>query len=173
MRDHAAFASSMTALALALPGREITEPMLEVYWRALTSLTDAEFQRAAGEALRRSKFFPVPAELLEWGRPHAVDPVATAARTLARAELLTEYCPNSGTWWSGERIRKEIGEAAYQAFHACGGSPGFRQIDDPYHGPGVRKAFVECYLRVVRLEPRFALPTPDVTGSPQLTRSST
>jgi hypothetical protein len=169
MIDRAAFTSAMAALATALPAsRPITEATYEVYWRACGELSDAEFQRGAEACLRRCRFFPVPAELLEAGRP-AVDPAAEAGRALQRAVRLSEYSPVIGTWYSAERIRHELGEAAYQAFHACGGSSALRQLDDEFHGARVRKDFVECFIRIARRDRRLALPEPrepDLTPEP-------
>lgn len=160
MTDRPAFAAAMAGLALALPGRELSDALLELYWRALADLDDHEFARAAETAIRRCRFFPTPAELLGFARPPRVDSHAAAGRVYLQAQGLTEYCPNTGTWWSAERIRATLGEAAYQAFHACGGSAGFRLAEDPYHGPRVRREFVECFQRVVAAEPQAALPAP-------------
>jgi hypothetical protein len=165
VNDRAAFTSTMAALSTALPtaGRPITEATFEVYWRALAPLSDAEFQRGAEVCLRRCRFFPVPSELLDAGRP-VTDSAADAFRVMNRALLLTDYDPEGGTTWRIQRLREELGEATAQAFLACGGAPAFRQYDSPFHGAAIRKAFMESYQRSVLLEPQLALPAgPDRT----------
>lgn len=160
MIDKKRFSSVMLSLSLALKmyGRELSAELQQVYWNALQDLTDDEFEFAAAVVMRRDTEFPTPSQLLEIAHPPAEDPVTAAARTMDKALSLTEYCPRTGTWWSGERIRHALGEAAYQAFHACGGSAAFRQVDDPYHGARVRRDFVECYQRVLRADPLTSLP---------------
>jgi hypothetical protein len=160
MTDKKRFASVMLSMSLALKmyGRELSTELQQVYWNALQDLTDDQFEFAAAVVMRRDTEFPTPSQLLEIARPPAEDPQATAARMLDKALMLSEHCPHSGTWWSGERIRHTLGEAAYQAFHACGGSPAFRQVEDPYHGARVRRDFVECYMRVMRADPLTCLP---------------
>ena len=58
-------AAALATLAVALPGKDISSPLLEVYWRALADLTDAELEAAATKALRACRFFPTPSELLD------------------------------------------------------------------------------------------------------------
>jgi hypothetical protein len=164
MKDRARFASTMTAMALVLPGRPLTDPTLEVYWRVLADLTDAELERAATAILRdtsRPVFFPTPAELLLAARPR--DPAA-AMRTLDRLRLLAEYSPRVGDTWSVSRIRAELGEAAVTAYLVAGASSGMRELADPAHAPFVRNRFVAAYDEAVARNPLAALPAgPDHT----------
>ena len=158
----------MLALAAGLKmyGRELDEVTTETYWRALADLTDDEFEAAAQAILRRETEFPPPAVILAVARPRT-DPAAEAHRMLARAwSVGREVIPGNGCWWSGEKIRTELGRAAYEAFHACGGSAAFRDLDDPFHGPRIRREFAEAWQRVVAQEPAAALPAPG--AAPQL-----
>jgi hypothetical protein len=159
MRDRKRFASTMLSLSLSLKmyGRELSGPMQEVYWTALADLTDEEFARAAEVLIRRETEFPPPAMFLAVARPQR-DLAAEAFQVLNRCLLLTTYDPEGGTSWSGRQIQAEVSQAAYEAFHACGGAPAFRLYDDPIHGPRVRREFVECYQRVVRSDAQLALP---------------
>lgn len=159
MTDRERFASVMLSLSLALQmyGRELTKAMQDVYWKALAGVSDDELEAAAQIVIRSDKEFPSPARLLELARP-PVESAAQAHRVMALAwEAGRQVIPGQGTWWSGVVIREKIGEAAYEAFHACGGSAAFRDMDDPYHGSRIRREFVECWRRVVMREPATAL----------------
>lgn len=46
----------------ALKGRQLTPPMIELYWRAMHDWDIAEFQAASVRLLKTCKFFPTPAE---------------------------------------------------------------------------------------------------------------
>lgn len=162
MKDKKRFASTMLSLSLALKmfGRDLDEELQLVYWRALEDLSDDEFERAAAILILRETEFPQPALFLEVARPKA-DGAAEAFRLMCKAWFAgKEYDPESGSSWSAIKIRAALGEGAYEAFHACGGSEGFRLMDDDYHGPGIRRAFADSYQRVTRADPRKALPQP-------------
>jgi hypothetical protein len=171
MKDEARFASVMASMALVLPmyGRELTADLQEIYWHALAGLSDQEFETAAHALMRTETQFPPPARFLDVVRP--TNPTADATRALARAwEFGKQVIPGQGCWWSGDAIREKVGPAAYEAFHACGGSSAFQNLDSEYHGPGIRKAFVEAYEQATRNDPRTALPSPERGALP---RSST
>ena len=159
MKDRKRFGSVMLSLSVSLKmyGRELTDAMRDVYWTALADLSDDEFERAAAVLIRRETEFPPPALFLEVARPQR-DLAAEAFQVLNRCLLLTTYDPEGGTSWSGRQIQAEVSQAAYEAFHACGGAPSFRLYDDPIHGPRVRREFVECYQRMVRSDTQLALP---------------
>lgn len=161
MKDEARFASIMASMALVLPmfGRELTADLQEIYWRALATLTDEEFETAAHALMRTETQFPPPARFLDVIRPTNL--TAEANRALARAwDLGKQVMPGHGCWWSGDAIREKVGPAAYEAFHACGGSSAFQQLDSEYHGAGIRKLFVEAYRSQVAAAPERALPAP-------------
>lgn len=162
------------AVSLKMYGRELTDPMRDVYWRALATLTDDDFERAAEIILRSDTDFPPPARFLDVLRP---DAEAEAGRALARAWMLgKEVLPGEGCWWSAEKIRAEVGPAAAEAFHACGGSSAFKDVDSEYHGAGIRKAFIAAYRREVQLDVARALPagpnTPALTTGQLLALAS-
>lgn len=170
MKDEARFASVMASMALVLPmfGRELTPDLQEIYWQALAALSDDEFETAAHALMRTETQFPPPARFLDVIRPTNL--TADATRALGRAwDLGKQVLPGQGCWWSGDAIREKVGQAAYEAFHACGGSSAFRDLDSEYHGPGIRKAFVEAYRNQVAADPDRALPLP----KPELPQLST
>lgn len=161
MKDRQRFSSTMLSLAAALKmyGKELTTATQEVYWTALGDLTDEEFQRAAALLIRRETEFPPPVMFLDVIRPS--NPTADASRALARAwELGKQVIPGQGCWWSGDAIREKVGPAAYEAFHACGGSSAFQNLDSEYHGPRIRRDFIEAYQSQVAAGPQRALPAP-------------
>ena len=47
------------SLSLKMYGRELTDPMRDVYWTALADLSDDEFERAAAVLIRREPKPPV------------------------------------------------------------------------------------------------------------------
>lgn len=159
MKNPARFAKGMLALSLSLKmyGRELSDPMQEVYWRALSDLSDDEFEQAATVLLRRETEFPPPAMFLEVVRVN--DSNADAHRALMLAwNAGKQVIPGEGCWWSGALIREKVGPAAYEAFHACGGSSAFRDLDNEYHGPRIRREFMECYRTAVATDSTRALP---------------
>lgn len=161
MKNKKRFASTMLSLAAVLKmyGKELTEPIQAVYWKALADLTDDEFEQAAAVLIRRETEFPPPALFLDVARPKA-DPAGEAHRVMLQAwNAGKQTIPGEGCWWSADAIRAEVGEAAYEAFHACGGSSAFRDIDNEFHGPRIRREFMECYERVVLTDPAKALPS--------------
>lgn len=163
MKDRARFASSMTALALALPmsgGRTLTDELLDVYWRVLGHLSDADFETAALCVMRdthRPVFFPAPAELLAAALPNAQ---AEAMVMLGRVRGMAEYCPRTGSVWRVSQIRETLGEAAVQGFQAMGGDAGMRELENPDATPFARQRFAAAFQEAVGREPATALPTP-------------
>ena len=134
-------AAALATLAVALPGKEISGPLLEVYWRALADLTDEQLESAATKALRACKFFPTPAELLELARPRNM--VAEAGRVFERVKSLAGYSPQVGAVWSETKIRLALGDAVADAYQAAGGASALMRGDEVW----TRKAFVDAYLK--------------------------
>lgn len=132
-------AAALATLAVALPGKDISSPLLEVYWRALADLTDAELEAAATKALRACRFFPTPSELLELAQPRNL--AAEAGRVFERVQSLADYSPRVGSVWSETKIRLALGDEVADAFQAAGGASALMRGDDVW----TRKAFVEAY----------------------------
>lgn len=132
-------AAALATLAVALPGKEISGPLLEVYWRALADLTDEQLEAAATRALRACRFFPTPSELLELAQPRNL--AAEAGRVFERVKGLADYSPRVGAVWSETKIRLALGDAVADAYQAAGGAAAFATGDEVW----TRKAFVEAY----------------------------
>lgn len=158
--DRQHFGELMLALSeLPMPGRVYSDLTAEVYWRALKVLSREAFTQAAEAALRTAKWFPTPAELLELAR--TTDPATDAGLAFERTLRLHTHSPHAGALWSEAEIRETIGEAAAQAYRAAGGNAAMRHaLHRDAHEPYTRKAFVECYLRVIQRDPATALPVP-------------
>lgn len=167
MNDRAAFASTLLAMSLAMKmyGRELTGELQKVYWKALEPLSDAEFQRAAEILLRRETEFPPPALFLEAARPSG-DPAALAGAALRAVIICQGKHPRSREWYAGAHVQRDLGEAAYQAFHAAGGYQAIEEASDEYHGPGIRRRFMECYERIIKVDPAAATPPPALPPPP-------
>lgn len=163
------FASTMSAMALALPmsnGRQLTQPLLEMYWRVLADLSDEELELAATSIMRnptRAVFFPTPAELLAAARPVSQ---ADAMRSLAAVRRLAEYSPELGDTWSVTTIREKLGPAAAMAFQAIGGDAGMRELHAPANAPFARQRFALAYTDAVSRDARAALPAPAAAALP-------
>lgn len=159
MKNRERFASTMLSMSLVLKmfGKEFDNAFQEVYWNALAPLTDVDFQRAAEILMRRETEFPPPALFFEVLRTE--DAGAQAHRALMAAwNHGKQTIPGEGCWWSGALILEHVGPAAHEAFHACGGSTAFRDMDSEYHGPRIRREFVESYRASVAIDPARALP---------------
>lgn len=158
MTDFPAFCSTMAALATALPsGRQLTEATYEVYWRACAELTDEQFQHGAEVCLKRCKFFPVPVELLEAGRPNDVPLLASEAwvwllRRARKGDLADR---------SLEATTAEIwGECAARALVLIGGGREIRGAWEARDEHWLRKAFVEAFADAAFADPTSLEPRP-------------
>lgn len=155
--DRPGFGQTLGALAvLPMYGRVFDDLLIAVYWRILKGLSLEAFTKATEAAGRTCKQFPTPAELLELARTS--DPATDAAVAFERVLRLSTYSPHVGALWSTADIRAEIGEAAAQSYLAAGGAPAMRHaLHNDAHAPYARKAFVECYERVVIRDPATAI----------------
>lgn len=54
----------MAALSVTF-GKELSQPLTDIYWDALKPMAVEQFQEAAKSCIRHAKHFPKPAELLE------------------------------------------------------------------------------------------------------------
>jgi len=124
---------------------------LKVYHAALTDLADEDVLAAARLAVRSCKWFPVPAELLEFVRPKASLEAAAreeAAAAYQRVLDCNTYTPEAGACWSYRQIADEVGPEAAEAFIAAGGNQAFAWAD--VAGASIRHArFVAAYLEQV------------------------
>lgn len=144
------FAAVMATLSV-LPGKDVSAPLLEVYWRVLGDLNDEEMEAGATKALRTCRFLPTPAELLELARPRNLQ--AEAGKVFEQIRELSDYAAG-GEYWKETKIRIALGNEAADAFVACGGSAAFRSGDPVW----TRKAFVEAYCNRPPRETPPALP---------------
>lgn len=173
MTNRERFASTMAALALALPmsgGRTLTDELLDVYWRVLAPLSDAAFESAALAVMRdthRPVFFPAPAELLAAAQPNAQ---AEAMVMLGRVRALAGYCPRTGSVWQVSEIRERLGEAAATGFQALGGDAGMRELEDVANSPFARQRFAAAFQEEVARDPATALPSPAGGSLPSVGR---
>lgn len=133
------FKAVLATLAIALPGREQSDALRDVYWRVLAGLTDEQLEAAAAKALRSCRFFPTPAELLELAQPRNLE--AEAGRVFERVKALADYSPQCGPIWSETKIRLALGDAVADAYQAAGGSSAMMRGDEVW----TRKAFVASY----------------------------
>lgn len=119
----------MALLAEAFPHREVTKATLRLYATMLADLDDDEFEAAVKAHIRRGKFFPTVAELVELARPAptAVDIGPLFAKIELRALLSTSL----------GRITREFGPDVRSAILAAGGLEEFRRLDT-----GNNRAFV-------------------------------
>jgi hypothetical protein len=64
MKDKEMFTKSMTGLG-ELYRIELTETLIGMYWDALSAFTDAQCKVMFSSAIKKYKFFPKPAELIQ------------------------------------------------------------------------------------------------------------
>lgn len=161
MTDLRAFTATLLAMysAMRTYGRELTAETQRVYQLALTDLSDTEFQAAATLLLRTETDFPTPAQFLAAAHP-ALTSGLDAAKALNATLACTDYDPESGTGWSGRRLRAELGEAVYEAYIVVGRDAGMRQMDSPFHGARLRRDFCDAWTAAVTADPLAALPQP-------------
>lgn len=165
MKDRERFGSLMLSLSIGLKmyGRELDKPMQAVYWKALADLDDASFERACTTILRTDSDFPPVSRILAVARPSIPD--AAILRVMNGAWLEAKELASDGIWWRESTVRERFGLAAARAFRACGGSAGFRAMDDERRGDRIKAAFIETYRREVELDPVSALPEGDTKAA--------
>jgi len=84
MENKKKFAEMMEACGVVFD-RQITEPLADIYWSVLKKHTDEEIQEAFTKAIHACKFFPKPAELLEFIEGSPEDRIAIAYIQLRKA----------------------------------------------------------------------------------------
>lgn len=90
------FQDGMKLLSGTWPDRSPSKETTAAYWLALNDLADEVFMRAVGIVLRRSTFFPAPAEI----RRHAEDILAAAGVLPAEPETAWEAVLRMARRWS-------------------------------------------------------------------------
>lgn len=63
-KDYSEFLRIMVGLSEVLGPKELSEVMLQIYWKTLKPLTLEQFKKAADIVASQNKFFPRPAEFL-------------------------------------------------------------------------------------------------------------
>lgn len=152
MTDETLFRRAMHALAVNF-NRELDSDVLQVYWRALNSvtMTDAEFAAAVTLAVRQEKQMPPIARLIELARPEH-DVRAEALSAFGKIARCTTHNPASGEYVSRALVLQRLGAIAVTAFDAVGGSRTW--ASDPQHR---LRDFVTVYEHERAVEQRQAL----------------
>ena len=131
------------AAGLAARGGQLSAEALDrrvaVYADALSELSDAELDGAVRLAVKRGKFFPVPAEFLECARPDVVDRAEIQDRAHRVYRLIV------GEFEDGKRPCG-LGPVASQAFSAAGGNAAFEWCEPGRDEQFRLKRFVDAYL---------------------------
>lgn len=143
MQDREAFGLAMATLAVNCR-TEVTGEQLELFWRFLDDLGDAEFARAVAIHLQTSRFFPTVAEL----REHVTPKVNFHAQAVLAFEQVVKTGVHSpvGTRWSIRTVAEVVGPVAAEAFAAAGASSAFEQEQGERDLPYLRKRFVDAYV---------------------------
>lgn len=141
-------AKGMALLAVAY-FREMTEPVVDVYWGVLKDIPAPDWERAVQTALRAETYFPPPAVL----RRYATRPASSRAAELYE-QILAEY--ERGNQMGPREVQERFGTAAMEAFVCAGGTRAFSWCE-PASQPFRLKAFLEAWAEVADLE-RPALP---------------
>lgn len=63
-QDLQKFQATMAALSVTF-GKELSQPLTDIYWDALKPMAIEQFEQAAKSCIRNHKHFPKPAELLD------------------------------------------------------------------------------------------------------------
>jgi hypothetical protein len=143
MQNREAFGLAMAALGVNCR-TDVTEAQLELFWRFLEDLSDADFQRAVQVHIQTSRFFPTIAELREHVTPKT-NPAAEAVLAFGQVVKSGTYSP-TGTRWSIRRVAELVGPIAAEAFAAAGASSAFEQEQGERDLPYLRKRFVDAYV---------------------------
>lgn len=126
------FKGAMAMLAASF-NRELTRPLMTIYWTTFQAERPDDFRDAVTEHIRTAKFFPTVAELLtRMGRDGATGSLAEAGAVF---EQLTtgpapHYDPRRGDYWAHPDVMERFGPQAYAAFLAAGGTSAFRDRTD-------------------------------------------
>lgn len=145
--DLPAFSALLAQLGTAFQ-REVTAPVVELYWATLRDCDITALQRAVQRHILTAtdRFdFPTVGTL----RALATSPALTAARATVIFDHLLASCPARKKWdtgyrgdtaWHPDDVAAEFGLAAREAFLAAGGTSAFRD-PDPKSLPFLRRDF--------------------------------
>lgn len=121
------FLAAMAPLAVNYR-RELTAPLLRLFWSEFQHVRPVDFQEAVQGHLREGQFFPTVAELRQrLGLPRSA-PTLTEAATVFEA-LLTDapaYDARRGDYWPMREVFERFGPIALAAFLRAGGTRAFR-----------------------------------------------
>jgi hypothetical protein len=115
-------------------------------------MTDQQWVSAVRRACKECRFFPRPAELMEFARPRECQ-AARAADVYQ--EILDHY--ERGHQLAPRDVLEAWGPAARDAFVAAGGQSAFAWCE-PDSQPFRLKAFQAAWFEVVKTNPLLALP---------------
>jgi hypothetical protein len=99
--------------------KKFTETAIRLYFRALSDVSDSDFEHACGEHMRRSKWFPKPSELLELLHGTA------AKQAEIEAVQAWEAVLNTLKYYGAEALAKMEGKSG-MAIRQIGGAERFR-----------------------------------------------
>lgn len=117
--------------------KKFTQTAIRLYFRALSDVSDSDFEIACGEHMRRSKWFPKPSELLEILR----GPVEKQAEI--EAVHAWESVMKTLKYHGAEALGKIAGKAG-MAISQIGGADRFR-IAKETELPWIQKEFEKRY----------------------------
>lgn len=170
--DREAFAVLMRRLG-ALFNREITAPLIRIYWQHLADLDLETVQRGFVHAERREKFFPLVATL----REHAgvgEDSIGEAVAAMEAIVEMRSHDPRRGTVMpSVDRVADEISEAASYAYRLAGGPMALRSAYESDDLTWFRKDFISGWReggrKLIPNTPRPLLPVaPKPAAGPKM-----
>lgn len=145
-QDGARFAALITGLG-ELYGREPSEALLELYWRALADRSIEELERAASLHVRTEAHFPKPAELLR-----NEDKASADLRALEAWNVTQRAVADVGSY----QTPTFDDPLTQRAVRLLGGWRSFCRPSESEHWQ--QKRFVEVYRDLLAEERRAALP---------------
>jgi len=122
------FKGAMAMLGASF-NRELTRPLMTIYWTEFQAERPDDFRDAVTELIRTVKFFPTVAELrTALGSNGGAGSLAEAGSVF---EALTNgpaphYDPRRGDWWGHPDVMERFGAQAYSSFLAVGGTATLR-----------------------------------------------
>lgn len=143
------FDEHMKLLAATWPDRSPSADTMAAYWLALNDLDDEVFSRAIGSVLRRSTFFPAPAEIRK-AAEEAMTAMGVAPPEPDRAWELVLRAASGVGFREAERQLLDH-PSIKRAVQEMGGSRSIA-MSDRSDEPFLRKRFVERYAVYRRRE---------------------
>jgi len=137
-----ALTQGMAMLAEAFPHREVTRATMRLYGVMLADLDDDEFSHGVKVCIRKAKYFPSVAELVEAARP--APNAMELGQLFAKIEL--RACLNA----SLEQIARELGSDVRRCIVAVGGLNEFKRLDQGNNRPFLLRRFIEAMVETHR-----------------------